>query len=155
MVIDVARIELETRIAAPPERCFDFARDLDLHLRSMRHTGEHAVDGRTSGLIEFGEEVTWRARHFGFELEHTSRITAFDRPKHFRDSMVSGRFQTFEHDHFFELESGTTLMRDVLEFESPFGILGAVVDELVLVGYLTRLLKERNRAIKADAEKHR
>jgi len=57
-------IRITTWIAAPPERCFDAARDLDLHLRSMAHTGERAVAGRTSGLIELGEEVTWRARHF-------------------------------------------------------------------------------------------
>ena len=52
-------IRIETWINAPLDRCFDAARDLDLHMKSVSHTGERAVRGRTSGLIEAGEEVTW------------------------------------------------------------------------------------------------
>jgi hypothetical protein len=51
------RIELITTIAAPPGPCFDLARSIDLHLESTAGTGEKAVAGRTSGLIEMGEEA--------------------------------------------------------------------------------------------------
>ena len=151
----MARVELVTEVRAPAERCFDLARDLDLHVRSMSASAEQAVGGRTTGLIGLGEQVTWRARHFGIVHHHTSRITAFDRPRHFRDSMVAGRFRKFEHDHFFQAGDGVTQMRDVLEFESRLGVLGALVDRLVLVGYLTRLLKKRNVVIKTAAETQR
>jgi ligand-binding SRPBCC domain-containing protein len=149
----VNRIELTTDIRAPREVCFDLARDLDLHLRSMAHSREQAVAGRTTGLIGMGEEVTWRARHFGMRHHHTSRITAFERPSYFRDSMVNGRFRTFEHDHIFEAIDGCTRMRDILIFESPLGLLGRCVDRLVLAPYLTRLLEERNRVIRSEAER--
>lgn len=98
----VARIELTTCVAASPERCFDLARSVDLHTRSTSATGERAVGGVTTGLLGLGQEVTWRARHFGVRQELTSRITAYDRPRHFRDSMVRGAFRRFDHDHFFE-----------------------------------------------------
>jgi hypothetical protein len=58
-------IELATSIAAPTERVFDLARSIDLHTERTAGTGERAVAGVTSGLIGLGEEVTWRARHFG------------------------------------------------------------------------------------------
>jgi ligand-binding SRPBCC domain-containing protein len=148
----MSRLELETAIHAPRERCFDLSRDLDLHLRSMRASGERAIAGRLSGLIGDGEEVTWRAHHFGFTHEHCSRITAFDRPAHFRDSMVRGRFRRFEHDHYFEESGGVTLMRDVIDFASPLGVLGRVVDALFLARYLRRLIEARNRVIKDAAE---
>jgi ligand-binding SRPBCC domain-containing protein len=151
----MARIELATEIRAPLERCFDLARDLDLHRRSMGHTEEQAIAGRTSGLIDRGEEVTWRARHFGLQHEHTSRITAFERPRYFRDSMVRGRFTRFEHDHFFETVTAGTLMRDVVEFESPFGPIGWLVDRLFLRTYLEGLIRRRNDAIRREAEGHR
>jgi ligand-binding SRPBCC domain-containing protein len=118
----------------------------------MVHTGERAVAGRTSGLIELGEEVTWRARHFGFTHEHTSRITAFDRPRHFRDEMVNGRFKSFRHDHYFEATDVGTRMVDVLAFSSPVGLLGRLVDLLVLARYLARLIRERNAIVKREAE---
>src|SRR5688572_19605400 len=146
------RIELVTTIRAPRRVCFDVARSLDLHVKSLAHTGERAVAGRTSGLIELGEEVTWRARHFGLVHHHTSRITAFAAPAHFRDSMVRGRFRVFEHDHFFTEVAGGTEMRDVLEFASPCGWFGRLVDRCVLQRYLTRLLERRNAIVRAEAE---
>jgi ligand-binding SRPBCC domain-containing protein len=145
-------IRFETWIAAPPERCFDAARDLDLHLKSMAHTGERAVAGRTSGLIEMGEEVTWRARHFFVTQHFTSRITAFDRPRHFQDSMQRGAFRSFVHDHTFEARGGGTAMTDVLAFAAPLGMLGRMAETLVLRRYLTRLLESRAKIIKEAVE---
>lgn len=145
-------IELFTEIKAPPEVCFDLSRDLDLHQRSFGHTGEEVVAGRASGLIEMGEEVTWRAKHFGLVHFHTAKITAFERPIHFRDEMLKGRFQSFVHDHDFEEISTGTRMRDLLQFRSPLGPLGAIADWLVLRHYLRRLLVTRNEAIRAEAE---
>ncbi len=145
-------IRIETWVAATPERCFDAARDLDLHLRSMAHTGERAVAGRTSGLIALGEEVTWRARHFGVVQHFTSRITAFDRPRHFRDEMQRGAFRSFVHDHFFEVEGEGTKMIDVLVFAAPLGVLGRIAETLLLRRYLTRLLTNRAAVLKECIE---
>jgi ligand-binding SRPBCC domain-containing protein len=148
----VQTIRIETFIAAPPERCFDAARDLDLHVKSMAGTGERAVGGRTSGLIELGEEVTWRARHFLITQHFTSKITAFDRPRHFQDSMQLGAFRSFVHDHTFEARGGGTLMTDTLAFSAPLGVLGWLAEVLVLRRYLTRLLETRAEIIKAAVE---
>jgi ligand-binding SRPBCC domain-containing protein len=148
----VSALELITDVRATPEVCFDLSRDLDLHRRSMAGTREEAVGGRTSGLIELGEEVTWRGRHLGFWHHHTARITRFDRPRHFRDEMVRGRFASFVHDHHFEATESGTRIRETLEFRSPLGWLGRLVDRFVLEGYLRRLLEARNEVIRAEAE---
>jgi len=141
-----------TVIHAPIERCFDAARDLDLHMKSLAHTGEVAVAGRTSGLIELGEEVTWRGRHFGITQHFTSKITAFDRPRYFQDRMQRGAFRSFVHDHFFAYENGVTTMTDVLAFSAPLGLLGRFAEKLVLRRYLERMLTERAAVIKQAAE---
>ncbi|MBV8544553.1 MAG: SRPBCC family protein [Acidobacteria bacterium] len=146
-------ITIVTKIRASPERCFDASRDLDLHIESMGHTGERAVAGRTSGLIELGEQVTWEGRHFGVRQRFTSAITAYDRPRHFQDSMVRGAFQSFVHDHYFEPCDEGTRMMDVLAFRSPFGVLGAIVDRLIMTAYLTRMLTKRNEIVKAVLER--
>jgi len=146
-------ITVDTLVRATPERVFDAARDLDLHLTSMSDTGERAVAGRTSGLIEMGERVTWEARHFGIRQRFTSEITSLDRPRHFRDSMVRGAFRSFVHDHYFEPVAGGTTMRDVLTFSSPFGVLGKLVDRWVMTSYLRRLLTRRGAAIKQAIER--
>ncbi len=143
---------METWIRAPLQRCFDAARDLDLHVRSMAHTGETAVGGRTSGLIGMGEEVTWRGRHFGVWQHFTSKITAFDPPRHFQDRMQRGAFRLFVHDHFFSESGEGTKMVDVLVFAAPLGVLGRIVEKLVLRRYLVRLLSARAAVIKEAAE---
>lgn len=146
------RIELVTRIAAPIERCFDLARSIDLHMASTDWTGERAVAGVTSGLIGPDEEVTWNGRHFGLVISHTSRITAYDRPKYFQDCMVRGRFRSFCHDHSFEMCEGETQMKDVMEFEAPLGVLGLLVEKLVLGKHMVGLLLRRNECIRRVAE---
>jgi ligand-binding SRPBCC domain-containing protein len=148
----MARIELVTEIQAAPGRCFDLSRDLDLHQRSLGHTKEKAISGRTTGLIGMGEEVTWRATHFGFSHTHTARITGYDRPNHFRDEMIKGRFKVFVHDHHFEATETGTRMRDILRFRSPLGPIGAAIDVLVLRRYLRELLETRNEVVRTEAE---
>jgi len=145
-------IELSTVIFAPRERVFDLARCIDAHQDSNEGTHERAVAGVTSGLIGFNDEVTWEARHLGVRQRLTVRVTAFNRPQHFQDIMVAGAFKSMRHDHeFFEHPNGT-LMVDRFEFQSPLGILGSVMDRLVLVAYMRRFLVRRNSILKKLAE---
>jgi len=139
-------------IHAPAEICFDLARSVDAHVESTRQSGERAVAGRTSGLLELGESVTWRARHFGVTQELTSRITAFDRPRHFRDEMIKGAFTRIVHDHHFEPLVEGTRMVDIFDFSAPFGLLGTIAERLVLTRYMRRLLEARNQVLKRLAE---
>ncbi|MBV9496956.1 MAG: SRPBCC family protein [Acidobacteria bacterium] len=143
---------VETRIAASPQRCFDAARDIDLHVESLAHTGERAIAGKTSGLIGLGEEVTWRGRHFGIVQRFTSKITALDAPYFFQDTMQRGAFRSFVHDHYFLAEGDATLMRDVLAFSAPLGLLGRMVERLALREYLRRLLVGRAEVIRRAVE---
>lgn len=148
------RIELTTMINAPIERCFDVARDIDVHVKSTRHTGEQAIAGRTGGLIGLGETVTWRAKHFGVWQTLTSKITAFAYPTFFADEMISGAFKSFSHEHLFEQVDEATAMRDIFVYKSPFGWLGKLADILFLKRYMTLLLQKRNQVIKEIAEAH-
>lgn len=149
----MSRIELVTRIRAPRERVFDLARDVDAHVASATGTDERPIAGKTSGLMSLGDEVTWRARHFGIVQELTSRITMFDRPRHFRDSMVKGAFARFDHDHWFEEDGeGVTIARDLFDFDAPLGPLGTIADRLFLHRYLRRFLEVRMKVLKEMAE---
>ncbi len=97
-------------------------------------------------------EVTWEARHFGVRHRLTVRVTAFDRPKHFQDVMISGAFKSMVHDHEFSEHPGGTLMSDRFEFKSPLGILGGIVDLVFLKSYMRRFIVRRNEVLKQLAE---
>jgi ligand-binding SRPBCC domain-containing protein len=125
-------MHITTRIAAPIERCFDLARDIDFHVRSMASTGERAVAGRTTGLIALGESVTWEGTHLLVRQRFTAQVTMLERPLHFRDVMTAGAFRSFVHDHRFEQVGDQTRMHDEVDFRSPYGLLGRAIDLLFI-----------------------
>ncbi|MBX9686409.1 MAG: SRPBCC family protein [Candidatus Obscuribacterales bacterium] len=145
-------IVLSTEIKAPIEVCFDLSRSIDFHLKSAEQTEEKAIDGVTSGLIGPHETVTFQAKHFGFVFELSGQITAYDRPYHFRDSMIRGPFKRLVHDHIFEHKDGITSMIDRFDFESPLGALGDLLDRMLMREHLSKFLRKRNQYLKEIAE---
>ena len=144
-----------TVIRAPIERCFDLARSVEVHLAGNVHCGEAAVAaaGVTSGLLDRGQCVTWRAKHFGVRHQLTTEITAMDRPSFFQDTMIRGPFRFMQHDHVFRsLSHDRTEMRDVFRFAAPVPILGHFAEITFLRAYMQRLLLERNAVVKEIAE---
>lgn len=142
-------------IDAPVKRCFDLARSVDVHLLDNSHCGERtaAVAGQTTGLVNLGQHVTWRARHFGIRQSLTTRITAFNPPISFEDTMVSGAFRSMRHGHFFRRLAGDrTEMTDVLHVAAPLPVLGPVAEVIVLRRYMRMLLLERSVVLKRVAE---
>lgn len=148
----MASIHLTTLIAAPVERVFDLSRSINLHKISTAHTHERVIDGVMNGLINEGETVTWQAKHFYKERTFTSRITAMQRPGHFTDEMIRGDFKSFHHEHHFKAIENGTIMIDLLEFESPYGIIGKLFNRFYLKNYLEQLLLQRNEVIREYAE---
>jgi len=149
----MSTIQLSTLINAPIAKVFDLNRNIGIHLLSTNQSKEKAIAGRTSGLIEKGETVTWKGRHFGLYLTHKSYIPEMVIPFHFVDEMTEGRFKSFRHTHQFVEQNGSTLMSDTIEYETPFWWFGKLFDTLILKRYLTDFIQKRNQVIKQLAEK--
>ena len=145
-------IKINTLINAPINVVFNLSRSIDLHKISTAHTNEEAVAGKTTGLIELGESVTWRAKHLGITQMLTSTITDFNAPYYFVDEMVQGAFKSFKHEHIFKEENGWVIMTDIFDYKSPYGVLGKIIDELFLKNYMHNLLETRNHTVKEFAE---
>ena len=149
----MTRIYLSTKIKASRDIVFDISRNIDLHIESSGRTKEKAIDGKTTGLIGLNEFVTWEAKHFGFKQNLTVKITEFNRPSTFTDEMIKGTFKSMKHVHTFTEYDEGTVMKDEFYFEAPFGILGEIVEKLILKPYMTKFLIERNRILREYAEK--
>jgi ligand-binding SRPBCC domain-containing protein len=148
----VVSIHLTTFITAPIERVFDLSRSINLHKISTAHTQEKAIGGVMNGLINEGETVTWQAKHLYKERTFTSKITAMLRPESFTDEMVQGDFKSFHHQHHFKAVDNGTIMIDIIAFESPYGMIGKLLNRFYLKNYLEQLLLKRNEVIKEYAE---
>ncbi len=150
----VVRFERSTQIELPIDEVFDLALSIDVHASSFADSDERAIDGVTSGTIGQGEFVTWRAKHFGIWWTMTNVITEWDRPHRFVDQQRRGPFKSFRHEHRFAPageEQRATVMHDEVCFRAPLGVLGRLVERLVLARYLAGLIDTRNEFIRTEA----
>ena len=136
---------LETIINASATRCFDLIRDVRIHAETK---GSIEVDGE-SGL---GQTVTFNSKLFRMRQRLTVEVTQFEPPHVLVDEMTAGSFTSFKHIHEFIEQDGTTLMKDTAIWTSPFGILGRIVDKLLLENHLKALITRRNAKLKKIAE---
>jgi ligand-binding SRPBCC domain-containing protein len=136
-------VVLRTMIDAPPVVCFDLIRDVRLQ------SGTAFV---TNGEFGPGQRVTFEQTHFGMRQVMTLKVGVFERPHVFVDKMVSGRLKRFRHEHRFEPAAGGTLMTDTLDWTSPYGPIGWVVDKLYVERMLRKHVAKRNLRLKQLAE---
>ncbi|OAH59146.1 MULTISPECIES: SRPBCC family protein [Bacillaceae] len=145
-------IEHQQFIKASIEVCFDLARNVDIHTQTASKTKEKVVGGVKKGLLERGDTVTWEAFHFGIKQRLTARVTEMEKPDKFIDIMVKGAFHSFVHTHEFIEEANGTIMIDKFQYKSPFGLMGVVVDKLILEKYMRAFIVSRAKELKKIAE---
>jgi ligand-binding SRPBCC domain-containing protein len=145
-------IYLTTFIDAQVQTCFDLARNIEVHQISTSKTKEKAIGGRTSGLCEQGDVITWEAFHFGIKQRLTVKMTKMEPFLYFEDEMIKGAFSSMRHKHSFEVHQRGTKMTDEFVFKAPLGIFGSITEKIFLTRYLTNVLKERNSVLKSLAE---
>ncbi len=146
------KIHLTSFIAAPIERVFDLSRSISLHQISTASTNEKAIAGTMNGLINKNETVTWQAKHLFKTRRFTSKITEMQSPDFFIDEMIKGDFVSFHHQHHFKAAENGTIVIDLISFESPYGVIGKIANNLFLTAYIKKFLIKRNTMIKDYAE---
>ena len=145
-------IHVTTFIAAPIDIVFNLSRHIGLHKISQQDHKEEAVAGITSGLIQQGESVTWKAKHLFKTRFMTVEITDMKKPDYFEDVMSKGDFVSYAHKHHFKQTDNGTIMIDEFSFESPHGVFGKILNRLFLTSYMKTLILKRNETIRAYAE---
>jgi ligand-binding SRPBCC domain-containing protein len=63
----------------------------------------------------------------------------------FTDVQRRGPFLRFHHRHLFEDAEGGTRITDVIDYDLPFGPLGALADRIVVARELRKMLEYRHR----------
>ena len=144
-------IRLSTWVNAPVERCFRLAACVELTEAALGRRRAQSADGMERGAMAAGKTVTWRGWYLGRWRRHESLIEVWRPFSYFRSVMVRGSFAQFEHEHHFAARDGGTRIRDEVRFRVPLWSGGRMV-EGVVQRYVTRLLRQRNAAIKAAAE---
>ncbi|AGB32708.1 cyclase/dehydrase [Natrinema pellirubrum DSM 15624] len=155
--------ERETTVRSPFEDVWAFHSQISglegltpdwMNLRVERVIGP---DGEPDpNVLEPGSEIALSMRPFGVgPRQHwTSVITDREREDgsaYFRDEMVHGPFDRWEHTHSFYADGRRTRIRDRVTYDLPIGGLGDAVAPLSNLGF-EAMFRARHRLAKAQLE---
>lgn len=98
-----------------------------------------------------GMAIQYRVSPFpGFTTDWLTEITQIQAHKYFIDDQRVGPFALWHHQHHFEaINEQTTLMKDILHYQAPLGILGTIADWIFVRRQVEQIFSHRQQAIKA------
>jgi ligand-binding SRPBCC domain-containing protein len=94
-----------------------------------------------------GARIEYRIRICGVPRRWRTLIERWDPPRGFVDVQEEGPYALWRHTHTFEEAPGGTLIRDAIEYEVPFGPLGAAAHLLAVRPLLERIFDFRRSRI--------
>ncbi len=146
------KIEFNTHIKAPIQRCFDLARSIDFHKISISAVKEESIAGITTGLIGHNQRALMQSQLWGRYFTTELKIAKFTPPYFLSYEIVDSTFQSIVHDYYFYDISEETVMVNHFYYRPRWGLIGDIVNFLFLQNYLTRTITKRNDLLRDYAE---
>ncbi len=142
------RFVKESRIPAPPEEVFRFFERPDAFARLIP-PGEDVVVVQPPRSLEVGTRVILRARigpvPVTWEVEHVEYVPG----RLFVDRQVRGPFASWTHRPEFANDGrGGPILRDIVDYAPPRGLIGALVGGPMLQAKLSNLFEYRHEAVR-------
>ena len=76
-----------------------------------------------------------------------TEITQVEEKKFFIDEQRVGPYQMWHHQHFFEKQYNGVLMKDIVTYKAPFGILGVLANSLFIKNKLDSIFRYRHQSL--------
>ena len=163
------RFEAEQWIAAPRPRVFAFFADprnlprimppkqgatlVQLNLVPPLFPAD-ATQPDGERMAGVGTEIVFKFRaipHLPMHEKWTALITEFSLNEYFRDTQKQGPFRRWQHTHSFEAKTidgrDGTLVRDVVEYEVGFGVIGRMLERFLFQHMLHTTFEYRKQAV--------
>ena len=92
-----------------------------------------------------GLMIRYRVSPFaGIPMTWLTEITQVQEPHYFVDEQRVGPYRIWHHEHFFRaLGAGETEVRDLVHYVPPFGILGGLLNRLIIARQLAQIFDYR------------
>ncbi len=138
------RFVKESRVAAPPAVVFAFHEAPGALLR-LTPPGERVELIQGGNSIRPGSRVVLSVRIGPFRTRWVAEHTEYEPGHLFADLQVEGPFASWYHRHLFlDDGSGGTVLRDEIDFQPPFGLLGRILAGRLIVRKLHKMFDYRH-----------
>ncbi|MEO8189989.1 MAG: SRPBCC family protein [Acidobacteriota bacterium] len=140
-------LETTTRVSAPLEQVFGFFSDPANLAQITPPWLRFRMASPAPSRMEEGARIEYRIRWMVFTLRWVTVIARWVPGVEFQDRQERGPYKTWIHTHRFDREGDRVLMRDRVEYELPFGVLGRIAHALLVRRQLEGIFDYRRRAI--------
>ena len=141
-----------TRIAAPVERVFRW-HELPGAFQKLTPPGEPVRVIAQNGGIRDGGRVELAIGRWPLRVRWIAEHSGYTANQQFRDVQISGPFRRWEHTHRFEPDGPEACwLEDRIEYELPFGRLGAWLGGRLVERKLDRLFRYRHQVTRKENE---
>lgn len=142
----------ETIIRATPERVFAF-HELPDALERLTPAWEKVRIIRRARINQVGSQAIIETHLLGvIPVRWVAEHTVYDPPRMFEDKQISGPFKSWHHRHVVESHMEGALLRDEIEYEAPFGVIGKTLAPVLIVPRLQRLFQYRHQVTREWCE---
>lgn len=145
----------EGRLAADPEAVFQWHESPDALTRLIPPWERMHVAERSGSLV-VGSRVVLRGRVFVLPVRWVAVHTEYAPPHLFADQQEAGPFAWWYHRHHVLADGhGGTLLRDEVEYQLPFGLLGAYFGSRFIQKKLTAMFTYRHAVTRECCEQQK
>jgi ligand-binding SRPBCC domain-containing protein len=140
-------LERTQRIESPLPEVFSFFADAaNLQLITPAFLGFRILTPLPIQM-ETGVRIEYALSLFGVPFRWCTVIREWNRGVRFVDEQESGPYTLWHHTHEFVEDTGTTIMRDVVRYKVPLGILGRIAHGLFIQRMLRKIFDYRRDAV--------
>ncbi len=106
------------------------------------------ITSESKGAMYEGMIISYKVSPLlGIKTTWVTEITNVKPKKYFVDEQRIGPYKIWHHQHFLEEKEGGTLMTDIISYQPPFGILGAIANKIVIKQKLKEIFDYRKQAL--------
>ena len=142
----------ESVIRAAPSRVFAF-HEQPAALAMLTPPWEKVRVIQRANISEIGSRAIIETRLFGLiPARWVAEHTAYDPPRMFEDTQISGPFRAWRHRHIVQPHADGALLRDEIEYEPPFSFAGRLAAPLLIEPKLQKMFDYRHKVTRAWCE---
>lgn len=134
----------ESIIKAAPEKVFSFHLLPDAFERLIP-PWEKVKVLQKADISEIGSQTILETKLFGFfRVRWVAEHTKYEPPRMFEDVQISGPFASWWHRHIILPHENGAILKDEIEYEPPFSIIGKAVAPTLIESKLEKMFAYRH-----------
>lgn len=143
------RIESVQEVPANLDEVWGFFSSPD-NLSYLTPSGlDFSITTPEAGSMYPGQLIVYRFRpFFWMKMQWVAEITQVEDRSYFIDEQRMGPFRFWRHEHHFSPTSGGVMIKDILYYRMPFGILGRMAHFLLIGRNMDRVFRYRQERLR-------